>query len=144
MSTKEYVFYLYHRVKLDKKNIDECFICEKNGSKNHEHLGNDDYWNVNFYLKEKFTAKLKPQTFKEYKFNINILANYCIWDEWDESYPTLDNDESVEDECDQKFIVINKEKKEVDGYEYLESIDIHYNLEEGGSTQFEVWAEDYD
>jgi hypothetical protein len=50
MSTKDYVFYLYHRAILNKKNIDECFICEKNGSKNHEHLGNDDYWNVNFYL----------------------------------------------------------------------------------------------
>ena len=96
-------------------------------------------------LRRKLPRRL-TQNFKapHSKYNVNILANYCLWDEWDESYPALDNDESVEDECDQEFIVVNKEKKEINGYDYLESIDIHYNLEEGGSTKFEVWAEDYD
>lgn len=144
MSTKEYIFYLYHDAKLIKKEINECFICQKNGSENHENLGNNDYWDVNFYLKEKFTAILKPYTFKEYKYNVDILANYAIWDEWDESYMGLDNNESVEDNDEQEFIVINKEKKEVNGYKYLENIDIHYNLEGGGNTKFEVWAKDYD
>lgn len=143
---ERYVFYCYHAADIEKPS-DTWFCPACNGMEEcqetndiHDNYDIDDL-DCSVYHRQKFIAYLYPSTRKKYEDEDGMyaLANLCLWNEQNEDFDELTDDEYVEDASDDMYVCYDDNDKEHDINSYFRENNIHCCVASSGCTQFAEW-----
>ena len=106
----------------------------------HDNYDIDDL-DCSVYNRQKFIAYLRPSTRKKYEdeHGMYALANLCLWNEQDEDFDELADDEYVEDASDDMHVCYDDNEKEHDMSSYFRENNIHACVVSSSSTAFAQW-----
>ncbi len=143
---ERYIFYCYHVADIEKPS-DTWFCPACNGMEEcqetddiHDNYDIDDL-DCSVYHRQKFIAYLRPSTRKKYEdeHGMYALANLCLWNEQDEDFDDLADDEYVEDASDDMHVCYDDNDKEHDISSYFRKNNIHASVVSSSSTAFAQW-----
>lgn len=156
---EEYEFYCYHPASFgnDRDNCPACEEMANTGSDSddvcqeaHEAFdeeAHDATQGISVYSRQKFTAYLKPSTYRRLTGPENVETDvlYALVQVEGGDIPfefeldTLSDDEVVQDASDDMYVVRKRDGSEVDAWSYFRENGVHLCFSGSEMTQFSEW-----